>query len=138
MVLTFINPMGKNYRGEFIYEFIFSKDVEINFGNDWGVNPASGGDIAPPPIQDIVGIAILKTTEIDLELAINSDHFSMYDCVERIIAMGYERESPDDEDRMVFHFGETFESIKDKLYSRDIIIELEKTTKNENIKERIS
>ena len=78
-------------------------------------------------------MAILKTNDIELDLAIYSDNFSMYDCVENVIAMGWEKESPNNEVRLVFHFGESYESVKEKLYSRDKIIIMIKTPENEEI-----
>jgi hypothetical protein len=123
MVLTYINPLNKNYKGERTYEFIFSKNDVIDFGEDWDVNPASNGTITPPPITEIDKVGILKTDSLELDLAIHSEFFSMYDCVEGIIAIGWETESPDNETRLVFHFGESYEAVKEKLYSRDIIIE---------------
>jgi len=127
MVLTYVNALNKNYKGELIYEFLFSKNEEVNFGYDWEITPASSGQQTPPPVNEIIAISTLKTDEIELELATNSDTFSMYDCVEKIIALAWEKESPDNEVRLVFHFGETAQSVKDKLYSRDIIIEIENT-----------
>lgn len=123
MVLTYINPLNKNYKGERTYEFLFSKNIEINFGEDWDVSPASAGTVTPPPLEEIVKVAILKTDKIELDLAIQSEYFSMYDCVEKIIALGWESESPDNEERLVFHFGDTYETVKTKLYSRDKIID---------------
>lgn len=123
MVLTYINPLNKNYKGEFIYEFIFSDNEEIDYGDDWDVTPAASGTQTPPSISEIKSIGIVKNAEVELDLALNSDTFSMYDCVEKIIALGWEKESPDDEIRLVFQFGESLDSVKDKLYSRDIIME---------------
>ncbi len=133
MVLTYINPLNKNYIGQYTYEFIFSKTNEINFGDDWDVSPAASGTLTPPPIDDIETVAILKTNDIELDLAIYSDNFSMYDCVENVIAMGWEKESPNNEVRLVFHFGESYESVKNKLYSRDKIIIMIKIPENEEI-----
>jgi hypothetical protein len=124
MVLTYINSLNKNYKGERTYEFLFSKNMEIDFGEDWDVNPASSGTITPPPLTEIVRVAVLKTDKLEFDLATQSEYFSMYDCVEKIIALGWESESPENENRLVFHFGEDFESVKAKLYSRDIIIEI--------------
>ena len=124
MVLVYINPLNKNYKGEFIYEFLFSKNIEINFGEDWDVQPASSGILTPPPLDDIKKIGLLKTTEIELDLTILSDNFSMINCVEDIVAIGWEKEPPDDETRLVFHFGEDMENVQKKLYARDIIINI--------------
>lgn len=123
MVLTYINALNRNYKGEYSYEFIFSKSNEINFGDDWDVSPASSGTLTPPPINEMASVAILKTEDIELDLAINSDYFSMYDCVENIIALAWEKESPESETRLVFHFGEDIEKVKEKIYSRDKIME---------------
>jgi hypothetical protein len=126
MILTYINPLNKNYKGEFTYEFLFSKTNEINFGDDWDVTPASSGIVTPPPIDDIDMIGVLITDDIEFELVLNSDSFSMYDCVENIIALGWEKESVLDTTRLVFHFGESIESVKNKLYSRDKAIIINK------------
>lgn len=131
MVLTYINPLNKNYKGEYTYEFLFSKTDEINFGDDWDIMPACNGTLTPPPIDEINFVGVLKTNEIELDLAIESEHFSMYDCVENIIALGWEKESPNNEIRLVFHFGESIDSVKDKLYSRDKIMQTYKQFEDE-------
>ena len=132
MVLTYINSLNKNYRGEQTYEFIFSNDRNIDYGEDWDISPASSGSPTPPPLKDINSVGVLTTTDIELELAINSDHFALYDSVENIIALGWEKESPDTEERLVFHFGEEMESVRSKLYNRDKIIAIIKEKNYEN------
>jgi hypothetical protein len=123
MYLIYINPLNKNFKGEHTYEFIFAKRLDnIEYGDDWDVEPASSGTPTPPNINQIETIGILKSEDIVLNLAMYSDTFSMYDCVEGIIAMGWEMESPDIEERLVFRYGETMESIKEKIYSRDKIL----------------
>ncbi len=124
MVLIYINPLNKNYKGESTYEFLFAKNKEINHGEDWDMVPASSGVVTPPPMEEISEVGILKTNEIELDLTIQSDYFGMYDCVENIVALGWEKESPEELERLVFHFGETMESVKEKLYSRDKIMEI--------------
>jgi hypothetical protein len=57
----------------------------------------------------------------------------MYDCVENVIALGWEKESPNDEIRLVFHFGESLESVKEKLYSRDKIMKFDNQYEDEKI-----
>jgi hypothetical protein len=60
----------------------------------------------------------------------NSDYLSMIDSMDGIIALAYENESDevdfDRQTRLVFSFGETEESVKNKLYERDIVLEFEK------------
>jgi hypothetical protein len=36
--------------------------------------------------------------------------------------LGWETESPEIEDRLVFRYGETMESVKEKIYSRDKLL----------------
>jgi hypothetical protein len=48
----------------------------------------------------------------------------MYDCVEGIIALAWETESPEIEDRLVFRYGEDIESVKEKIYSRDKLLKI--------------
>ena len=48
-----------------------------------------------------------------------------------IIALGWEMDE-DVKNRLVFRFGETEENIKNKLYSRDLILEFEKISVYEN------
>lgn len=124
--LVYINPLGKNYKGEFIYELIFSDTKDIECGEEWDAQPASGGQLTPPPINFIKKVEVLQTTEIELELAIYSDTFAYVDTIENILAMAWEKESPDDDKRLVFHYGETIESVIDKLYARDIDLKIKK------------
>ena len=126
MFLVYINPLNKNYKGEFIYEFIFSKKQEIEFGDDWMTEPASAGDINPPETEYIHAVGILQNEDVELELAMHSDNFPLSAAVENIIALGWEKESPDTEKRLVFQYGDTFEVVKDRLYSRDLELIMDK------------
>jgi hypothetical protein len=66
----------------------------------------------------------------------NSDYFSMIDSMDDIIALCWENESEDvdftRQKRLVFKFGETEQSVKDKLYERDIVLVFEKTVEYEH------
>ncbi len=39
--LIYINGLGPNYKGDNIYEFIFSETLEV-FGENWESKPANG------------------------------------------------------------------------------------------------
>jgi len=60
----------------------------------------------------------------------NSDFFSFYDAVDKVIALSWEdieNEYYNEEDtRLVFHYGDSEEDVMTKLYERDIILTFEK------------
>ena len=123
MYLIYINPLNKDFKGQNTYEFIFAKRTDnIEYGEDWDVQPASSGTPTPPSIEQVETVGILKSEDIELSLAIHSDTLSMYDCVEGIIALGWETESPEIDERLVFRYAETMESVKEKIYSRDKLL----------------
>jgi len=66
-----------------------------------------------------------------LELIQNSDYFSMIDAVDGVVALAWEKEDTESE-RMVFRFGQTEEEINDILYSRDLILSIDKKEVYEN------
>ena len=50
----------------------------------------------------------------------------MYNAVEKIIALGWEKlheESDLDNDRIVFHFGDDSDTVEEQLYKLDLILE---------------
>ena len=129
MKLVYINELGPNYKGDNIYEFIFSTQEDI-WGDDWDKEPA-GGSPTPPHIHFIEKVGVLKNSGIELNLIQNSDFFSVYDSVENVIALAWEISDSEaintyKQKRLVFHYGETEEMVKDKLYERDIVLNWEK------------
>jgi hypothetical protein len=130
MNLVYVNELGPNYKGDNIYEFIFS-DEENVWGEEWDAEPASGKP-SPPQINFIKKVGVLKNSGIELNLIQNSDFFSVYDSVEGVIALAWE--NPDTEEitdkgykRLVFHYGESESQVSDKLYERDIVLMFEKS-----------
>ena len=89
MRLIYVNELGPNYKGDNIYEFIFS-DVEEVWGDEWDAEPASGRP-SPPNIEYIKKVGVLRNSDIELHLVQNSDFFSVYDAVEDVIALGWEK-----------------------------------------------
>jgi len=126
--LIYINGMGPNFRGDNIYEFIFSDTLEV-FGENWESKPANGYSL-PPDIEYIKKVGTLVNEDISFELIQDSDVFSVIDSMDNVIALGWEKEN-DDVDfsltkRLVFHFGDSEEDVKNKLYERDIVLQFEK------------
>jgi hypothetical protein len=129
MNLVYVNELGPNFRGDNIYEFIFS-DVDDVWGEDWDAEPANGRP-QPPNIDYVKKVGVLKNSEIELNLIQNSDFFGVYDAVDGVIALAWEKGDSDEilinkRKRLVFQYGDTIESVDDKLYERDIVLKWEK------------
>jgi hypothetical protein len=126
--LIYINGLGPNYKGDNIYEFIFSETLEV-FGENWESKPANGYP-SPPDLEYIKKVGTLVNEDVSFDLVQDSDVFSVIDSMDGVLALGWEKET-DDKDfsiikRLVFQFGETEESVKNKLYERDIVLQFEK------------
>lgn len=125
--LIYVNGLGPNYKGDNIYEFIFSDDDLGNiWGDNWESKPAHGNP-NPPELIHIHKVGVLKNTKVEFELVQNSDFFSIIDAMDDVIALAWETdEYNDNEKRLVFRFGEEEKTIKEKLYERDLILEFDK------------
>ena len=127
--LIYLNELGPNYKGDNIYEFIFSDSLEDVWGESWESNPANGYP-QPPDLELISKVAVLKNDKLKFNVIQNSDYFSMIDCKDDIISLGWEIENEfvnySINKRLYFRFGESEEIVKNKLYERDIVLEFEK------------
>jgi len=127
--LIFVNELGPNYKGDNIYEFIFSDDLEGVWGDSWESKPSNGYPL-PPDLEHIKKVGVLKNDMITMSVVQNSDYFSMIDAIDGVIALCWENESDvvdfERTKRLVFRFGEPEETVKNKLYERDIVLEFEK------------
>ena len=127
--LIYVNELGPNYKGDNIYEFIFSDTLENIWGENWESKPSNGYP-HPPNLEFIKKVGVLKNDKITMSVVQNSDFFSMVDAIDGVIALSWENESDDIDfnhyTRLVFRFGDDEKSVKDKLYERDIVLEFEK------------
>jgi hypothetical protein len=130
MFLIYINELGRDYKGQRQYEFIFGKEIISSYSenealeleNDWFIIPSSGRS-NPPKIGAIDLVGLLKNSDLELELVQNSDYFGMIDAVDGIVALGWEKFDLENNEKFVrisFHFGETVESVTDKLIGRGL------------------
>jgi len=133
--LIYVNELGPNYKGDNIYEFIFSDSSKDIWGESWESKPANGYPL-PPDLEHIKKVGVLKNDLITMSVIQNSDYFSMIDAMDDIIALAFENDNEDvdfeHQKRLVFKFGETEQSVKDKLYERDIVLEFEKKIEYEH------
>jgi hypothetical protein len=122
--LIYVNGLGPNYKGDNLYEFIFSDSLDV-WGEAWDNRPSNGYP-QPPDLKYIKKVGVLRDTDVKLELIQNSDFFSVMDAMDDIIALAWETENETNQKRMVFRFGVPEQEIKDKLYERDLVLEFEK------------
>ena len=128
--LIYVNGLGPNYKGDNLYEFIFS-DTEDVWGESWESKPSNGYP-GPPELKYIKKVGVLRNTDVKLELIQNSDFFCMIDAMDDVVALAWESEETEGQKRLVFRFGTSEQEIKDKLYERDLILEFEKKVVYEN------
>lgn len=127
--LIYVNGLGPDYKGDNLYEFIFSDTLDVD-GESWDSAPANGYP-SPPNLEFIKKVGVLKGTDTKFELIQNSDYFSMHDSMDGVIALAWEVEHLGDT-RLVFSFGEDETSVKNKLYEKDLILAFEKEFVYEN------
>lgn len=131
--LVYINGLGPNYKGDNMYEFIFSDSLNVE-GEEWDSQPSNGYP-KPPDMEYIKKVGVLRNSDIKMSLIQDSDFFGMKDAVDGVICLGWEVESEDITvlyKRLVFKFGELEQEVKDKLYERDVVLEFEKKVVYEN------
>jgi hypothetical protein len=128
--LIYVNGLGPDYKGNNLYEFIFSDELDV-WGEAWESNPSNGYP-SPPELKHIRKVGTLRNTDIKFELIQNSDFFNMSDAMDDVVALGWEVNEENVGKRMVFRFGEEEKTVKNKLYERDLILEFEKNVVYEN------
>ena len=124
MYLIYINRIGKTFKGENIFEFLFSDSTEWEWDDSWYESSVLTDTRELSPDESIIKlVGTLKTDELDLELVQEDGVRDIYNAVEGIIALGWEKLEEEDEipeKRRVFKFGDTKESVDEQLYEYDL------------------
>ena len=128
LFLIYINKIGQNWKGEYLYEFIFADNIKDVDGEGWDAYPASSTP-EPPETKYIQEVGTLKTT-LNLDVIQDSQSFAVWDAVDGIIALAWENlddyeEYPDS--RISFNFGEEKNKVTETLYEKDLYLKIEKT-----------
>lgn len=130
MYLIYINKVGTTYKGDHIFEFLFSKSTKWEWDESWYESSAIANKSELNPDSSVISeVGTLKTSLFDLELVQESGVFDVYNAVEGIIALGWEKlndESDLDNDRLVFKFGDSKEEVNAKLYQYDLVLDYKK------------
>lgn len=119
MRLIFVNEIGADYKGQKQYEFIFSEGTEMDIDSWFDIPASLSSQSKSPDIEYIDVVALLKNSDLQLELVQNSDYFGVIDAVDGVIALGWEKfDVESDVARLTFKFGETIESVTKKIKER--------------------
>lgn len=127
LFLIYVNQVGEDYKGQNIYEFLFSDTTSKIDGEEWDTFPASSRP--KPPHEIFIKEALVLRSELKLDVIQNSDTFAVWDAVDGVIALAWENMSEYEiypEHRVCFKFGETKEEVENKLYEKDFRFENEK------------
>ena len=135
LFLVYINKIGSDWEGYYLYEFLFAEDIENVDGEDWNAVPAAGKPFPPDSIY-ISKVGSLKTG-LPIKVIQESNTFAVWDAVDGVIALGYEDLEEYDEYpdyRVFFQFGESIKSVENKLYAKELVLTyntVKKIKKNE-------
>jgi hypothetical protein len=126
MYLIYINRIGTTFKGEHIFEFLFSNSVEWEWDDTWYESSVMTETRELAPDENIIKlVGTLKTNLFDMELVQEDGVRDIYNAVEGIIALGWEKLEEDEEipeKRRVFKFGDTKESVDEQLYEYDLVL----------------
>ena len=123
LFLIYINRIGDDYKGNTIYEFIFSDTIKNIDGENWDMYPAAGRP--EPPNSIFIKKVGQLNCDINFELIQNSSLLAVWDAIDGVIALGFEDISSYDkypENRLFFKFGEEIKTVESKLYEKDLVL----------------
>jgi len=109
-----------------MFEFLFSNSIEWEWDESWYESSVMTETRELAPNENIISlVGSLKTDEFNLELVQEDGVRNIYNAVEGIIALGWEKledEGEIPEKRRVFNFGDTKESVDGQLYEYDLAL----------------
>jgi hypothetical protein len=133
LYLIYIHLVGYTHKNIGIYEFIFSENPNFVEYEEWGWSEVPPKEFAMPPVEGYYKkIVRFEFGRFKFKLLSEMTNFFKYlDGYDKIIAIGWEDEEDNLEleseinpvKRLVFHYGDTFEDIVNKMYERDINFE---------------
>lgn len=124
--VVYIQNIGKDIDGKYIYHFYLSNNPDEVFAEGWGDVPACNvpRDLINIP-EDMYQYTVEGKTEIKLDLAQDCCCLSMQDSRDNIIALGWENLDTAEvypEPRIIIHFGDKIENVEQMFAQRDIVL----------------
>lgn len=122
LFLVFISYIGKDYKGNHIYDFIYSDEVKGIDGEDWDAVPAAGRPTTPD--DNYIKKVNRLESEIKFDLVMDDSRFAYWDAVDKIIAIAWENIDNYElypESRLFFNYGDTESAVNEKMYGYDLV-----------------
>ena len=126
-VLVFVKPICENTDQTYEYDLFFSDTPDIVWGVDWECNTPgliSSEEITPDPTTYNKTVRI--KTQYPLKTIQETYCYSMEYAIARIRALSWidieNMEEYPEKGRMVLYFGDTFETVKEKLNDFEIYL----------------
>lgn len=125
LYLVFIELIGVEADGSYRYEFYFNDDTSMKIINDTDYKPIGlnmNWEIISANAKKIISVK----TNIKFDLIQNSLCFSFKECMDGCVCLACENidnyeEYPED-GRLVFSYGQSFDSVEDKLGAKKIFL----------------
>ena len=123
--LCFIKYIGTDIDGLYMYEFLFTENIDTFWGENFEYMPCSLCNELVPN-EDSFNTVKRVRMSIKLNLVTDSGCNSMQDCMDGIIALAWEDISDYDEypsnGRLVLPYGMPYDAVEDELARRSILM----------------
>jgi hypothetical protein len=138
--LIYVLKIGKNTKGEGLYEFIFSKNPSNVEPEEWGWTQMPANGNAEPPDEKFIDLILSLKTKMDFIVLHDSNDRTYMDGYYTIHALAYQNVEDQDSDLMfdelpilVFHYGMKLKEVQDNLYTRDLLFKEIPIEKSESV-----
>lgn len=124
--LCFIRHVGKDVEGLNIYEFLFTTMVDEFWGENFEYMPCCLCNELIPD-ENMYDLVKRIKTDIDLDLIQKSCCFSFQDCIDGIVALGWQSlinlDAYPDDGRLVLQYGMEYDEVVEALSNKNIVFE---------------
>lgn len=129
LYLIYCKKLGYNSKDQLIVEFIFSDQPSYAYVEDWFDENIGDEDPLPPNKEYISKTIDVNFYDIEFNFLYEFERFRYIDGYLGILPLMWEEvgvdeilNSESDEIILVFNYGESFKSVKEKLNSRDFVV----------------
>lgn len=124
--LCFIRFIGKDVEGLNNYEFLFTTMPDEFWGENFEYMPCCLCNELIPD-ENMYDLVKKIRTDIDLDLIQKSCCFSFQDCIDGIVALGWQSltnlETYPDDGRLVLQYGMEYDEVVEALSNKNIVFE---------------